>query len=398
MRKTYLLAAVFWVVSSFYSSVFAVNTARIDIVRSKETLADSDTKIIEDFLAEAFGEFLAKTDFSDIASLRTVIVSKSSSELDSGQFQYVPRFFTAAQKEISNSFKKINDPPQSNRKVLLTTNLLIIINDLGNVELSKAALDYLQSPEIMIRYWAVSCLTNTNILSQLNMTGSSENTLLGQQFAQKLQTVAQNEQSGDILILLAQFASELKQPAANELLNQIAQKRIDLYLAWQVENEMVDSRILEALSDRARVDTENTSIMAKNFATLYSLIIQRYVIGQEILPPDNIQNLVSVIAQGEKYLTQFVPEWQGSLKRAIEKGGGSILLGEHDLLFGSATAAGKLPAAAGFDYGKNPNGSAKTAPPILPKPPQAKAEQPAETKSETQPEKLSEEQPEPNSK
>jgi len=334
-----------------------------------QDISHSDTKIIEDFLAEAFGEFLAKTDFSDIASIRTEIVSRSASELESGQFQYGPRFFTAIQKEISNVFKKINALPESNRKTFLTTILLIIISDLGNIELSKTALDYLQNSEVMIRYWAVSCLTNSNILKQLNMTGSDENTLLAQQFAQKLQSVAQSEQSGDILILLAQFACELKQPEANEILNQIAQKRIDLYLTWQVENEMVDGWILKALADKTQEKTKNTTMTAKNFATLYSLIIQRYAIGEEVLSPENTENLVSVIVQSEKYIQQFVPGWQGSLKRAIEKGGGSILLGEHDSLFGSATAAGQLPPAAGFDYGKNPDGSAKTAPPMLQKPP-----------------------------
>ena len=153
--------------------------------------------------------------------------------------------------------------PDSHRKDLLTMNLLILVNDLGNIEISKKALDYLQNPNIMIRYWAVSCLTNNNILRQLNSTDSAENSRLAEQFSQKLQTVAQTEQSGDILILLAQFASAVKQPAANEIFNQIAQKRINLYLNWQVEDEMIESWILKALSDRAKIDTENASIMAK---------------------------------------------------------------------------------------------------------------------------------------
>jgi flagellin-specific chaperone FliS len=403
MRKLYFSIGATFLISFFFCfSVFAVNTAQIDVVRSKEILADSDTEVIEDFLAEVFSEFFAKTDFSDIASLRTAIVSRSSSELDSGQFQYGSRFFTAAQKEISNTFKKISDLPESDHKTLLATNLLIIINDLGNIELSKAAFDYLQNSDVMIRYWAVSCLTNNNILHQLDTTGSSENSQFAEQFAQKLQTVAQSEQSGDILILLGQFASGLKQPAANEILKEIAQKRINLYLSWQVENETVDSWILKALSDKAQIDPENASIMAKNFATLYSLVIQRYIIGQEVLSPGNIRNLVSVIAQAEKCLSQFLPDWQNSLKRAIEKGGGSILLAEHDSLFGSANTVGKLPAAANFDYGKNPDGSVKTAPPTLQKPPQAEKsaetepEKPTETKTKKQAKDQSEEQPENN--
>ena len=384
MRKTYSLATVILLtIFSFCFSVFAVSTARIDIVRSNETLADSDTGVIEEFLAEAFEEFLTKTDFSDIASLRTAIVSKSSSEREAGQFQYGPRFFTAAQKQASGTLNKISQMPDDQRKQLLTMNLLILINDLGNIEISKVALDYLQNPNVMIRYWAVSCLTNGNILRQLNMTESAENSRLAEQFAQKLLTVAQAEQSGDILILLGQFASGLKQPAANEILKEIAQKRINLYLNWQVKDEMVESWILKALSDRPQIDSESAPAMARDFATLYSLVIQRYVIGQETLSQTNVRNLVSVITQTEKSsLSRFLPDWPGLLKRAIEKGGGSILLAEYDSLFGSANAAGKLPTAAGFDYGRNPDGSVKTAPPTLQKPP--KAEKQPEKKPEKQ--------------
>jgi hypothetical protein len=146
---------------------------------------------------------------------------------------------------------------------------------------------------------------------------------------------------------------------------------------------MVESWILKALSDRPQIDSESAPAMARDFATLYSLVIQRYVIGQETLSQTNVRNLVSVITQTEKSsLSRFLPDWPGLLKRAIEKGGDSILPAEHDSLFGSANAAGKLPTAAGFDYGRNPDGSVKTAPPALQKPP----------KAEKQPEKNPEKQ------
>jgi hypothetical protein len=269
-------------------------------------------------------------------------------------------------------------------------NLLILISDLSNVELSKVAFDYLQNPDVMIRYWAVSCLTNSKVLGQLNMAESAENSQLAGQFAQKLLNAAKTEQSEDILVLLVQFAAGLKQPTANEILTETAQKRINLYLDWQVKNEMVESWILKALVDRTQNDAENASVMARNFAILYSLVIQRYILGQETLPSANIRNLVSVITQSEKYLSRFLPDWPSSLKRAIEKGGGPILLAEHDSLFGSVNTAGRLPAATGFDYGKNPDGSIKTAPPTLQKPPQT------EKKTETQTKKQPAKQPESN--
>lgn len=347
----------------------AVSTARIDVVRAKEMLADTDTAIIEEFLSAALDEFYAKTDFSDIASLRAVIISKSTSEFESGQIQYGPRFLSAAQKQITQTLEKASKLPDSLRKQLLTMNLLILISDMGNLEISKIALDYIQTPDVMVRYWAVHCLTNSSILRQLNTAGSEQTTRLASQFVQNLQTAVKSESSGDILILAAQFAADLKTPAANELLMQISQKRAELYLNWQVNDETVECFILKSLSDRLQTDPDNTKIAAKEFAVLYSLVIQRYVLGIETLPAWNLGNLVSVIVQSEKYITRFISDWPSSFKRAIEKGGTAGLLAEHDAFFGSASMAGRLPTTAGFDYGKNANGSIMTAPPQLSKPP-----------------------------
>jgi hypothetical protein len=374
---------------SVFSPVFAadtnINTAKIDVVRSKEMLADTDTAIIEGFLSGAFAEFLAKTDFSDIASLRNVIVSRSTSTIASGQIQYGPRFFTVAQKEISNAFKQVNELSESYRKTILTTNLLILVNDLANLETVKIALDYLQNSNVIIRYWAVNSLINANILRQLNDT-PEENRRLAQEITQRLSAAAQKEQSSDVLILLAQFAAGIKQPAANDILSTISQKRIDLYVGWKANDEMTEAWILKALVDRIQTDPDSSRTMAKNFAILYSVVIQKYALGEQTLSDTSRSNLVSVITQSEKYLTRFVPDWQQeTLKRAVEKGGGSALLSAAELLFGSSSSAGKLPTAAGFDYGKNPDGSAKAAPPTLQKPPQT--EKKTGKLPETQPEK-----------
>jgi hypothetical protein len=346
--------------------VLAVNTAKIDAIRTKETVTDSDTAVIQQFLADAFSEFYEKTDFSDVAALRNTIVSKSTSSTESGQIQYGPRFFTIAQKEFSNTLKQVNGLPDGQRKTLLTINLLILANDLGNLEISKSALDYLQNSNVIMRYWATNCLSNAAIISQLNYD-SAENRQLADDIVKRFSANVKTEQSGDIIAVMAQFASGLKRPAANDLLTEIAQKRIDLYMGWKVNDEMTDTSILKALIDRTTTDADSSKLMVKNFSILYSVIIQRYAMGDQ-LSDTTKSSLVSVITQSEKLLTKYIPDWQGSLKRAIEKGGAAGLLAEHDSLFGSASGAGKLPTAAGFDYGKNPDGSAKNAPPTLSKP------------------------------
>ncbi|HBG28171.1 MAG: hypothetical protein A2Y10_19525 [Planctomycetes bacterium GWF2_41_51] len=349
------------------SSTWAVSAAKIDAVRNKETIADTDSAVIEEFLSEVFTELFAKSDFSDAAALRTSIISKSTSANQSGQILYGPKYISAAEGELSKALKKVNALADGNRKTILTTNLLLIINDLANYETSKLALDYLGNPNVMIRYWAVNSVTNPNVVKQLNENSEDARN----NFAQKLLKTAQAEQSSDILIILAQSA-DIKAPAVNEILTTIAQKRVDLYLSWNVSDEITDEAVLKALADRSKANTESTKTMGKYFATLYSLMIQRYVLGEQTLNEAGKTSLISAIAQSERNMTAFVPDWNANFRRAIEKGGASALLIEHDVLFGSAGAAGKLPAAIGFDYGKNADGSAITVPPVLSKPIAAK--------------------------
>jgi len=343
--------------------LFAISTTQIDTIRNKEAIADTDSAIIEDFVSEAFSELLAKTDFSDVAALRNAIVSKSSSATASGEIMYGPKYLAALQKELADAFTKVNAMTESQRKTVLTINLLILTNDIGKIDISKAALNYLQSPITVIRYWAAKNFANTNVITQLNAGQEADR----KNIAEKILNAAQAEQSSDILVIYAQSASGLKDTTGNDILTAIAQKRIDLYISWKVSDEMTEDSILKALVDRTKTDPDSTKVMARYFSSLLSVVIQRYALGQAILDDASKGYLVSIIVQGDKSVPTFVPEWSGNFKRAIDKDVASLLT-ESDALFGSAAVSGKLPTTIGFDYGKNPDGSAKTIPPTLTKP------------------------------
>lgn len=364
-KKHTLLIGV--LLTALMGSSFAVSTAKIDAVRNKEAIAESDTAIIEEFLKDAFTEMLDRSSLSDTGSLRITIISKSASANPSGQILYGPKYVAAAKDQLTDAFNKVSGMKDENRRTILTANLIMIINDLANYETSKLALGYLDNRNTMIRYWAANSATNPNLIKQLNE--SSED--VRNNFAQKILNTAKAEQSPDILMILAKSA-ELKSPAVNEIMTTLAQKRIDLYNSWNVSNEITDEAVLKGLADRSKAEPESAKTMGKYFASLYSLMIQRYALGQETLNDASKTNLVSAIVQSEKNISVYVAEWSGNFKRAIEKSGASGLLIEHDALFGSAGTAGKMPSAVGFDYGKNADGSAVVAPPALSKPVAAK--------------------------
>ncbi|MCE5341604.1 MAG: hypothetical protein LLF92_10855 [Planctomycetaceae bacterium] len=341
------------------SPLLAISTTQIDAIRNKEAIADTDSAIIEEFLGEAFSELMAKTEFSDVAALRNVIISKSSSITTSGKILYDPKYLSAFENELTNAFKEAKAMKDGKVKNLITANLLMLAYDIGHVDAAKTALPYLQESNIMIRYWAAQNFANPAIISQLNQGNATDRPEL----AAKILKAAKAEQSGNILVSYAQFAAGLKDPTGNEILTAIAQKRIEQYLAWTVTDEMSDDGILKALTDRIKTDTDSTKEMAKNFATLYSLVVQRYIQGQQTISDTSKSYLASVIVQGDKYVPVFIPEWNGNFKRAIDKDLASVLA-ESDGLFGSAAAAGKLSTTVGFEY----DGATKTAPPVLTKP------------------------------
>jgi len=61
---------------------------------------------------------------------------------------------------------------------------------------------------------------------------------------------------------------------------------------------------------------------------------------------------------------------QSIIKKAVEQGDYVALLQEHSRLLGDETRPGQLSLELNFDYGENADGSKRTAPLVLPEPPQ----------------------------
>ncbi|HAL45464.1 MAG: hypothetical protein A2Y12_14410 [Planctomycetes bacterium GWF2_42_9] len=352
----------FLLIFAIFNPLFAVSNTQIDTVRGKESIADADAAIIEEYVADVFAELMIKTDFSDASVLRNSIVSKSTSTNPTGKILYDAKYLAAFQNELKDASSKANAMKDGQTKTLLITNLLILSYDISNPDSYKTAADYLQNSSTLIRYWAAKNFENGNVIRKLNEGNEADR----KNAASKILKAVQSEQSPEVLAIYAQFASGIKYPGGNEILTAIAQKRIDQYVAWTVKEEITDDVILKALADRTKTEPESTKTMAKYFASLLSVAIQRYTTGQQVIGDTSKGYLASVITQSDKYMPTFVPEWSGNFKRAIDKDTASLVT-ESDSAFGSASGSGKMPASVGFDYGKNADGTAKTVPPALSK-------------------------------
>ena len=353
------------------SNAVAVNTRDIDNVLKKSVIDDQDKKIIDDFLSQGVQELVKTKDFTSIAKLRTVILSRRSS-----QGQYAQQYSESAYKHIQAGFEQAQTIKQEERKTNVFISLLILIDGMENLRLSDLAMGMLKDQNMVIRYWAVHSLTNPAIIEQIN-SATASNPQLATTIEEQLKEIVETSKA-EILIHIARFAANVNIPESEELLLQVADERIKRYADWTVKHEFYDNIILKLLESKIPLSSQdpatpapttnlsNTAI-AQRFAQLYSYVIQRYIKGKDILNETQKQQLASVLIEIEdKCISRLLGGPQATIRRAIERNNLAALSDEHNRLLGDETTAGQLPSKFAFDYSTTPNGPKRTAPISLP--------------------------------
>jgi hypothetical protein len=331
-------------------------------------------QIVDDFLNEAIQELVRTKDFTSIAKIRTVIVSKQST-----QPQYARQFSESALKYISSALEQAKELPEE-RQFKVTLNLLILTDSLVDTRLVDLAIAKLKDQNEVIRYWAVRCVTNVGLIEQLNLGGAA-NAQLARRIIEPLKGLIDNN-SPEILGLMAEFAAKINLPEGQDLLNQIADMRIKEYADWTVEYELLDGAILKLLyskmvtagSDRpVPIISEGTAAIARRFGQLYSYVMQRYIMGQDFLSEAQKHYLASVLVETEDKCIRWLLEMpQRTIRTSVEQADYSALQREYDRLFGSETAPGALAMKLKFHYGADATGKKHAAPLPLPQPPKTK--------------------------
>jgi len=354
-----------------YPGSGAVNTREIDTVRNKGVLDSSDMQIIDDFVGEAVRELVMTRDFTSIAQTRSVILARISSKKSSAQAQYTEQFSESAHKYISSGFEQARQLEPEDRKFKTTLNLLILVDGLEDVRLADLALGLIRDKNTVIRYWAVHSVTTPGFTKNLNSTIAT-NSQLARRIVEQLQGLVESGEgrSPDMLAFAAEFAAEVDIPQGEDLLVQIADKRIKKYADWTVNYELFDNAVLRLLHKKISSGALNRAAAARRFGQLYSYVIQRYVKGRDFLSPTRKHQLASVLIETEKScISKLLSVPQTVIKRSVERDDYTRLLLEHSKLLGDTTRAGLLPLKLNFDYGRNPDGTGRTAPIPLQEPP-----------------------------
>ncbi len=367
VKYSILAVLVVFAVLLMSSVCEAVSTRAIDSVRGKSVLDEGDFRVIEDFVSTGMLELVRTKDFTSIAKIRTTISGRASSKTESAQTQYAEKFSEFAQKYVSEAFNDAEKLTPPDRKFKITLNLLILVDVLEDLRLSDLAMNKLNDENKIIRYWAVHSITNSGILKQLNSTDAAV-LKLARDIVERLKGMIDKE-GPEITGLVAEFAGSINIREGEDLLLLAADRRIKEYADWTVDYELLDMTILKLLYDKISSESQNKSAIANRFVQLLSYVMQRYFKGQDVLNDTQRAYLASVLVEIEKSCISKLLMAQSVIKNAIEREDYMALSAEHSRLIGDEIKAGDLAAKLNIDYGKNPDGSKRTAPPVLPEPP-----------------------------
>lgn len=346
----------------------AVDTVAIDKVRNKEVLDSADLKVIDSFFAQSVAELVRTRDFTAISKIRALILARKNSDWPTNQGQYVSQFSESANKYIPAALKSSGELTPADRAFKMKLNLLILIDSLEDLKLAQNVLGLMDNSNLAIRYWAVHCLSNEGIIAKLNsdITANSG-------FAKRILTgfsKASEDAEPSTLVMIARFAAKVDVPTGQDLLLTIAKNRIRRYETGQSGQELLDGEILKLLS--YRIQTTNSekdkALLGRQFAQLFSYVIQKYALEEKTLSSTEKQHLVSVMVETEKScIGALLAKDQIKIKMALSQDNYSALAEEHDRLLGSDGKAGELGLKLNFNYGKGTDGSEMLGPVKLPK-------------------------------
>jgi len=354
-------------------TAMAVDTSKVEQVRTQFIQSNTQPdkaaeQIIDEFWRKSLDSMMLVEDTGEIVKLRSDLVKQKG---DKDLSLYASTYVKIADTHLKSALETVAGWENNDAKKLrIERNFMILIAELGRMELADLAMTRLNHGDRMVRYWAVRSVASPRIVSQLTSDITRDDKLTSQ-IITALGDFVKKYDDAIVLPFIAEFAAGIKNATGNSLLAAIADKRIDAYMKWTVTDEAVDAGILKSIGG---LIFETASAAARQellgrFGQLYSCVVQRYLIGTN-LPAASRDQLVTVICEVEngvmeKMLPGSANRFRNELQRTqpIDK--------VYEALFGASGKAGEFSTRMNFDYGKDESGKGLVTPRSLPAPPAA---------------------------
>ena len=358
----FVLLGFFFCISVAYS----VNVTEIESVRLRNQgtgseLTSTDKNVIAKFWSDALDQMLLSKSSGEIVEIRRQLeVQKGSESLS----YYSTEYITRAKSEIQDAFQDVRRLENSQQRQMLENNLMILAANLQSPKLASLALQRLDDQDAVVRYWAFKAVTQPVIIQQLTSEVTQD-----QQTTEAILDALEQKAGIDLLPeiqkMVISFCSAVDHPKSRNILLTVAQKRISAYKNWTVKDESPDTVLLTALGNIAEQnsDSEIKKVFGRTFAELYALVLQRYFQGKDTLSSDQVDRLLTVIAEVDQSVLDKIMGIKTGILMAIKRG--QSLDSQYETLLGDQTRQGQLSSRFNFDYGTDASGKPFTAPPTL---------------------------------
>ena len=328
-------------------------------------MTDSEREVLDKFWRVAMDSILLSEDSVQRVSISHQILQEKG--VESLSF-YATAYLQSGRKHLQTAFETVGRWEASEKKTQMERSLMVLTAQLQSPLLVELGLARLADADDVVRYWAVKAVASTAMAQQLTAATTGD-PVLTEKVLKALVERVEPESNTEILRTMVTFAAMVNRPEARAILLSAAQKRIQAYMDWTVQNEQFDTVLLKLMGQGVLANRESaeSAAVARRFAELLSLVFQRYM-SEGTLKDEQRSALLVVIAEVDsQVLAKMLGVPQTPIVRAIQRRTG--LAREYETIFGSDAQAGELATRLKFDYGKTADGKVKTAPPKLPAPP-----------------------------
>ncbi|MHC5156999.1 MAG: hypothetical protein ACYSOZ_02715 [Planctomycetota bacterium] len=348
------------------SVAYSVNITEIESVRlrtqgASSELTSSDKSVIAKFWTEALNQMLLSKSSNEIVEIRRQLESQKGDDFLS---YYATAYIAQAKTDIQEAFQNIARLEDSQQRQMLEQNLMILAANLQSPQLAPLALQQLDHNDAVVRYWAFKAVTQPAIIQQLTSEVTRDEQVT-EAILDAMETQAANGLHPETQKMIVNFCAAFNESKARDILLAIANKRIAAYRNWTVNDESPDAVLLAVLGATAEQnsDPEVKKVFGRAFSELYAVVIQRYSQGKDTFSSEQIDRLLTVIAEVDQSVLDKIMGFKTGILAAIKRGQG--LDAQYETLLGNQMLRGQLAEKFKFDYGKDASGKSLSAPPKL---------------------------------
>jgi len=296
---------------------------KVDRIRVKNILTDSDLKSIDTYVSLSLDRMLLSENQNELDKIRKEIIAsaKSNSQTVSTRLMYNQRFVSTVQSQYARVFNKAVDLEDLDMAQHVELGLSIVISQLDHSDLCGDLIALLNKKNASIRYWGLKGLSSKTISNHL-LTLDATNDLIRNLVA-GFRNALNDQTNALVLSKIVAAASLPKFPEALEVIPDCLEKRWEFYNQWKVSDELIDIAMIQTTLEMVGNGSlaENTAmrnVLLYSVGKLFSAGLQRYQMGLRYKDKED-KSLILLDTASQHKLQSLLIESERAFRKACSR-------------------------------------------------------------------------------